>query len=42
MYVVSAIHDFTMTSGSRAFITKCKCVTPKLREAYIKNPFYKI
>lgn len=42
MYVVSTIHDCTMTAGLRAFLTKCKCIAPKLTEAYIKNLFYKI
>jgi hypothetical protein len=31
-----------MTAGLRAFLTKCKCIAPKLTEAYIKNLFYKI
>lgn len=31
-----------MTAGSRAFLTKCKIITPKLRKAYVKNLFYKI
>ena len=42
MYVASTIHDCTMTAGSRAFLTKFKCIIPKLREAYIKNLFYEI
>jgi len=42
MHVVFTTHDCTMTAGSRAFLTKCKYITPKLRKAYVKNLFYKI